>query len=168
MADLSVDKIELVKSAVPRVERPRELREARLTAGLTQAELAQRVGISASNISAYEAGSRPLSDAMFARILAAARPLPSVVLRANAARVLEVARRHGAIDVSVFGSVARGEDHYDSDIDLLVSFRSGTDLFDLVDLTDELENLLGTRVDVISVGGLKDRDGHIRAEAVPL
>ena len=157
-----------MKSAGSRAERPRELREARLTAGLTQAELAQRVKIPASNISAYEAGSRPLSDDMFARILAAARPLPSAVLRANAARVLEVARRHGAIDVSVFGSVARGQDRYDSDIDLLMSFRSGTDLFDLVDLTDELENLLGTGVDVISAGGLNDRDGHIRAEAVPL
>lgn len=144
------------------------MREARERAGLTQAELGQRVKTPASNISAYEAGTRPLSEEMFSRILAAARPLPSAVLRANAARVLDVARRHGAIDVSVFGSVARGHDRLDSDIDLLMSFRPGVDLFDLVDLTEELEQLLGTGVDVISVGGLTPRDDHIRDEAVPL
>ena len=68
----------------------------------------------------------------------------------------------------MFGSVARGEESATSDIDFLVEFEAGSSLFDLLHLSEELEVLLGVPVDVISVGGLKDRDDHIRREAVPL
>jgi predicted nucleotidyltransferase len=68
----------------------------------------------------------------------------------------------------VFGSVARGEDGPDSDIDLLVDFEADSSLFDLLHLTQLLEELLGRSVDVVSTGGLKDRDRLIRAEAVDL
>jgi predicted nucleotidyltransferase len=64
--------------------------------------------------------------------------------------------------------VARGEDGNDSDVDLLVDFEPGSSLFDLLHLQDELEQLLRCRVDVVSRGGLKPRDEHIRREAVPL
>lgn len=148
--------------------RARTLRDARIRAGLTQAELGRRLKAPASNISAYEAGTRPMSDEMYARILVASRPLPSVVLQGNADLVKQTAARYGAIDVRVFGSVARGRDRWDSDIDLLMTFRPDTDLFDLFDLTEELRSILGTEVDILSVGGLSDRDGHIRAEAIPL
>lgn len=74
--------------------------------------------------------------------------------------------RNRAESVAVFGSVARGEDTPDSDIDFLVQFTPGASLMDLVRLQDELEALLGCRVDVVSVGGLKGRDEHIRREAV--
>ena len=96
------------------------------------------------------------------------RPRPSVTLHRHADEVKAIARRHGAVEVSVFGSVARGEDRYDSDIDLLMSFRPGTGLFAVVDLTEELERLLGTEVDIVSVGGLTERDNHIREQAVAL
>jgi predicted nucleotidyltransferase len=66
----------------------------------------------------------------------------------------------------VFGSAARGEDTDASDIDLLVRFAPGSSLFVLIHLSDELERILGRRVDVVSEGGLKLRDEHIRAEAV--
>ncbi len=66
----------------------------------------------------------------------------------------------------MFGSAARGEDTDASDIDLLVRFSPGSSLFDLLHLSDELERILGRRVDVVSEGGLKARDEHIRAEAV--
>lgn len=66
----------------------------------------------------------------------------------------------------VFGSVARGEERPESDIDFLVEFEPGSSLFDLMDLEAELAALLGVSVDVVSVGGLKDRDRHIRDEAV--
>lgn len=64
--------------------------------------------------------------------------------------------------------MARDEESSTSDIDFLVEFENGSSLFDLLHLSEELEALLGVSVDVVSVGGLKDRDDHIRREAVPL
>lgn len=77
-------------------------------------------------------------------------------------------RRHKGRSAAVFGSVARGDHRPDSDIDFLVEFEDGSSLFDLMHLADELERILGCRVDVVSAGGLKPRDEHIRREAVPL
>ena len=77
-------------------------------------------------------------------------------------------RRHHGNSVSLFGSVARGDDTADSDIDFLVEFDAGSSLFDLMDLQEALEQPSGSPVDVVSVGELKDRDVHIRQEAVPI
>ena len=77
-------------------------------------------------------------------------------------------RRHRGRSVAVFRSVARGDENESSDIDFLVEFEPGSTLFDLLHLGEELELLLGVPVDVVSVGGLKDRDDHIRREAVTL
>ena len=82
--------------------------------------------------------------------------------------ILRVASRHGVRSISVFGSIARGDATADSDVDFLVEFELGRSLFDLLHLTDDLEDLLGRRVDVVSVGGLKPRDDRIRREAVEL
>ena len=68
--------------------------------------------------------------------------------------------------MSVFGSVARGDDGPGSDIDFLVEFEQGATLLDLMAIQDELGELLGCDVDVVSAGGLKERDEHIRREAV--
>lgn len=78
-----------------------------------------------------------------------------------------VARHHGR-RVRLFGSIARGEDRPDSDVDLLVDFDPDSSLFDLIRLARELEELLGLPVDVVSTGGLKKRDGRILSEAVDL
>lgn len=83
-------------------------------------------------------------------------------------RILEIASRHGARTVRVFGSVARGEAGKGSDIDFLVDFENGSSLFDVLHLTADLEQLLGRPVDVVSTGGLKERDHRILAEAVDL
>ena len=80
----------------------------------------------------------------------------------------EIVRRHRGRSVSLFGSVARGDETPTSDIDLLVDFEPGSSLFDLFHISQELEALLGIPVDVVSTGGLKERDHHIRQEAVPL
>ena len=80
----------------------------------------------------------------------------------------EIVRRHKGRSVAIFGSVARGDDHPGSDVDFLVEFEGGSSLFDLMAIKDELEALLGVPVDVVSAGGLKRRDDHIRREAVPL
>ena len=68
----------------------------------------------------------------------------------------------------MFGSVARGDDRPDSDIDFLADFERGSSLFDLLHLTRELEDLLDRPVDVVSTGGLKERDRHILDEAIDL
>jgi predicted nucleotidyltransferase len=90
------------------------------------------------------------------------------LVEANREEICAVVRRHRGRSVSVFGSVARGEESPKSDIDFLVEFEPGSSLFDLLHISEELEALLGVRVDVVSAGGLKDRDDHIRREAVPL
>ena len=76
--------------------------------------------------------------------------------------------RHRGRRIALFGSVARGDDTDRSDIDFLVEFEPGSSLLDLLRLQDELSAMLGRPVDVLSVGGLKPRDDHIRSEAVPL
>jgi hypothetical protein len=81
---------------------------------------------------------------------------------------MAVAARHHANRVRIFGSVARGDDQPDSDIDLLVDFAPDSSPFDLIRMARELEELLGHPVDVVSTGGLKDRDRHILAESVDL
>lgn len=82
-------------------------------------------------------------------------------LRDKRELLIALANRCKAENVRVFGSVARGEANEKSDLDLLVHFRDGASLFDLIDLKEEAEKLLGLDVDVVSDGGLspylKDR-----------
>lgn len=83
--------------------------------------------------------------------------------------ILELAARYGAHDVRVFGSVARGDDNADSDLDLIVRFEPGRSLFDHGGLIMDLRDLLGVKVDVISEGGMRERfRSHVMKEAVPL
>ncbi|HEV8024764.1 MAG TPA: nucleotidyltransferase family protein [Candidatus Nanopelagicales bacterium] len=82
--------------------------------------------------------------------------------------IYEIAGRHGVRSISVFGSVARGDDRPESDVDFLVQFEPGASLVNLMALEDDLEALLGHAVDVVSAGGLKVRDEHIRREAIPV
>lgn len=68
--------------------------------------------------------------------------------------VLRIAAKHGARNVRVFGSAARGEADGGSDIDFLVDMESGKSLFDIGRLQSELEELLRCEVDVVTEGGL--------------
>jgi predicted nucleotidyltransferase len=90
-------------------------------------------------------------------------------LRDRRVEILRYATEHGARNVRVFGSMARGDAQVTSDVDLLVEMESGRSLLDLVGLWQDLEDLLGTQVDVLSDGGISP---HLReqiyAEAVPL
>ena len=74
---------------------------------------------------------------------------PSDLLAQNRDEILRLAARYGATNVRVFGSVARGEAHEESDIDFLVRMEQGRSIFDLAALVAELETLLGRRVDVV-------------------
>jgi predicted nucleotidyltransferase len=83
--------------------------------------------------------------------------------------ILAAARRHGATNVRVFGSVARGDADASSDVDFLVDFESGRSLLDLAGLLIDLEDLLGHPVDVVTEPGLKARiRQRVLAEAVPV
>jgi hypothetical protein len=83
--------------------------------------------------------------------------------------ILEIARRYGAHDVRIFGSVARGDATGESDLDLVVRFDPGRTLLDQGGLLMDLRSFLGMEVDVVSEGALTGRFGKIvRQEAVPL
>lgn len=73
-------------------------------------------------------------------------------LRAQRADIITLAERYGASNVRVFGSVARGEASPDSDIDLIVTARDGTSLFDIVGLWQDLQDLLDCEVSLITDG----------------
>ena len=83
--------------------------------------------------------------------------------------ILRIASEHGAREVRLFGSVARGEADRESDIDFLVELETGRSLLDLGGLQLELESLLDRRVDVVTVRGLKARTRErMLREAVPV
>ena len=93
----------------------------------------------------------------------------SQLLQEKREEILQLAAKHGAYNVRVFGSVARGEAGADSDVDFLVDMGPGRTLFDLAGLLVELQDLLGCGVDIVEPEGLhqyiKDR---VMREAVAL
>jgi predicted nucleotidyltransferase len=90
-------------------------------------------------------------------------------IRARRADILEIAKRHGARNVRVFGSVARGDAIETSDVDFLVQLDPERTLLDQGGLLMDLTSLFGMKVDVIEDGQLSGRFGRIvTAEAVPL
>jgi predicted nucleotidyltransferase len=76
------------------------------------------------------------------------------LLKERRQAVVSLARKHGARNVRIFGSVARGESSTESDIDLLVKMEEGRSLLDLSALILELRELLGVKVDVVSEDGI--------------
>jgi hypothetical protein len=84
-------------------------------------------------------------------------------------QVLEIAEGHGARNVRLFGSVARGEETESSDLDLLIEMDSGRGLLDVIAIKQDLEELLGCKVDVVTEAAispyLRDKVLH---EAVSL
>mgnify|MGYP001591161459 CR=1 FL=1 len=83
--------------------------------------------------------------------------------------ILMLATRHGASNVRIFGSVVRGEDTENSDVDFLVDMGEGCSLYDLTGLQQDLERLLGRRADVLTVSGISQYlKSRILAEAKPL
>lgn len=69
-------------------------------------------------------------------------------------QVMPTLRKHGVVRAGLFGSIARGEEHAGSDVDLLVEFECGKTLFDLVELRLELAELLGREADVVTYAAL--------------
>ena len=80
--------------------------------------------------------------------------------------ILRIAAAHGAHNVRLFGSAARGEDRPDSDLDLLVDMEAGRSLLDLVALGQDLEDLLHRKVDVLTDSSMHPAvRPHILADA---
>ena len=71
-------------------------------------------------------------------------------LRKEREQIKKVAQKYGASNIRVFGSISRGEEGPESDIDFLVDFEADRSLFDLVRLKLELEELLGYKVDLVT------------------
>jgi uncharacterized protein len=149
------------------------LREARLRTGLTQAELACRARITQSVVSAYESGRRQpslpvlysLIDATGlelgielrqrpARLERLSGPLGARVRR-NRRQLIATAADFGVRNLRVFGSVARGEDGADSDLDLLADLPSDLGLLGLGRLRAALEEIIGAPVDIVPAADLK-------------
>ncbi len=146
---------------------------ARGMAGLTQTELALRSGISQSVLSVYESGRRqPSMPTLLAIIdatgigleiqLSPARSSPPPMTTAlgrlvsdRRSAIQRTAAKVGVQVVGVFGSVARGEDGPDSDVDLLVELPTEMGLFGMMNLESELTALLGRHVDLVPEAELK-------------
>ena len=91
------------------------------------------------------------------------------LLKTRREEILKIAARNGARNVRVFGSVARGDNRPDSDIDFLVNLEVGRSLMDLARLLRELNTLLGYPVDVVTEAGLRPRiKPQVLKEARPL
>ena len=95
--------------------------------------------------------------------------MSSSILKKYRKEILNLASRHGARDVRVFGSLARGEGSEASDLDLLVTLNEGRSLLDLVGLKQDLEDLVHRPVDVVTERALSPylRE-RVLSEAVPL
>lgn len=161
------------------------LKRLRHDAGLTQAQLASRAGTSQAAVARYEKGTVSPSVATLERLVGAAGAElelgthrvsaadgsgeRAAKLRTHRDRIVELATAAGASNVRVFGSVARGTDEPDSDIDLLVDFDITKGLLPIVDLRAQLEQLLGETVDVAPAAALSAAvAARALAEAVPL
>jgi hypothetical protein len=149
------------------------LRRARTGAGLSQAELAARAGVTQSVISAYESGHRqPALPTLVALIEAAGYELATGIrrrprrlsklagpvgrrVRRRRQDLVTAAAAHGVTNLRVFGSVARGQDRPDSDVDLLADLPPGMGLLGLGRVQAELEAILGSQVDLVPAGDLK-------------
>ena len=91
------------------------------------------------------------------------------LLQSKRQEILKIAARHGAYNVRVFGSVARGEARPDSDVDFLVNLEANRSLMDLARLLRDLQTLLDRPVDVVTEAGLRPRlRPQVLKEARPL
>ncbi|HEU5420608.1 MAG TPA: helix-turn-helix domain-containing protein [Streptosporangiaceae bacterium] len=161
------------------------LTQVRRDAGLTQTELARRAGTSQAMIARYETGAASPTVRTLARLLRAAghrlvlagpsdketrAPGAAALLHRHRSEIRAAAAALGAENVRVFGSVARGDETPESDIDLLVDFPARErGLFPLLKLAGEVEGIVGRPVDVaaVEVMAAPVRERAL-AEAIPL
>jgi uncharacterized protein len=154
---------------------------------MSQAELAARARVAQSVISAYEAGRRQPALSTLARLIEAAgydlvvdiRHKPRHLnrlsgpvgrkVRRKRRELVAAAAAHDVTNLRVFGSVARGQDRPDSDLDLLADLPPDMGLIGLGKVQAELEHILGSPVDVVPAGDLKPGvSARVKRDLVPL
>ena len=163
------------------------LRDARNRAGLTQAELARRAGTTQSVISAYESDRRQPALATLeglvkatgleleVRVKTPRSPINRLTgpigrrVRRHRRQLVETAAIHGLTGLRVFGSVARGEERPDSDVDILADIPDEIGVLGLGRTCEELGRILNAPVDLVPARGLKaDVARRVEKELVPL
>jgi predicted nucleotidyltransferase len=135
---------------------------------MSQRDLALAAGVPQSTVASVESGKRQPSVAMLERLLAAAgfkfEPTltnmirPSKLLEINRDEVARLLARYPISRAWIFGSVARGDDRPDSDLDLLVELKPGASFADYVDLDAAMTSLLGCHVDVVTTKELESNE----------
>jgi predicted nucleotidyltransferase len=89
-------------------------------------------------------------------------------LRQQREHLLGIAEKHGARNVRVFGSVARGEARPDSDVDFVVELEAGRNMLDLSGLILDLQDALGRDVNVVEITAPSRAAERIQREAISL
>lgn len=146
-----------------------DIRAARLTAGMSQSQLARAARVRQPNLSAYENGHRTPSPEVAERIARALQGLPWLRLQHHRDEILSMVAAYRASGPRVFGSVARGDDEPGSDLDIIVDFTEEASLLDEVGLRLALTDLLGIEVDVVAADTLRGEFGErVLREAVPV
>jgi predicted nucleotidyltransferase len=108
-------------------------------------------------------------DQRLARLIPGKAMETLTLLRKKKPEIEAIARKYGAHNVRVFGSVARGEDTPRSDVDILIDLKKGISLYEHIRLKNELQELLGRKVDVMTPAQVvPDLKRRIFAEARPL
>jgi predicted nucleotidyltransferase len=91
------------------------------------------------------------------------------LLKVKRDEILRITKKHGAYNIRIFGSVSRGEDDQDSDLDILIDLEPDRSLLDHAGLMVELQELMDCKVDVVTEKGLRPRiRDRILREAIPL
>lgn len=136
--------------ALEEMSTPLFLRTRRVALGLSQQQLAERVGTTQSVIAAIENKRRKLTGDMEAKLRQAMVASPVVLLERHRERIKAEAADFGFRNVRIFGSLARGDGDASSDIDIFVDVNdSGTGgVEELFALNDRLENVLSIPVDL--------------------
>lgn len=179
--------------ALAKRELARQISEIIAERGLTQAQAADLLSVDQPKISAIKCGrlggfsidrllrflnvlgrdveisAKPAALAGNGRVsVVAGRGLSLDDLRAHRTEILRIASAHGARNVRVFGSVARGEARAESDVDFLVDLEPGHTALDVGELMLDLSEALGREVDVLEIRRPSPVARQIEREAVPL
>lgn len=93
----------------------------------------------------------------------------SSIIKNRREEVINIAQKYGAKNVRVFGSMARGEESVESDLDIIVEMEHGSSLLDIIAIKQDIEGLLGRKVDVVTEASISPyiRDAVLK-EAVNL
>lgn len=163
------------------------IRNAREFACLTQAALAERSGIPQSSISAYERGRHVPSVETLSALLAATgqallvgpatTPDPGEghgkptleLVRERRSELQAAGMTLGVSNIRIFGSVARGDDRPDSDVDMLVDLREPVGLIGLARIEEAFSDIIGRHVEIVPTFALRsDASRTLLRNAVPL